>query len=343
MTSAVLVGCLTPRFRSVALSRRIVDSPNSAHKTHFQPVPYLGGVAIAIGVIFTTLAATALTNLRLVGLVVSILIPPLLLSVVGLIDDLRNLDPFPRFIAQTIVGIAVAIILIQTDSVGTPTGSRTMDIAVSILFIVGLSNSINFFDNIDGGASGTVAISTFFLAFLAYSSGQYYIAAISIVITGATIGFLWWNKSPARIYMGDAGSLFLGSLLASILIRFDAKSLSLPYSSIVILALVAVPMLDTVTVIISRISRKISPFQGGRDHLSHRLIRLGLSKIHSVLLLWLLTVFFSTFSALFFLFIEDYFLELSCVFVVSWLVALALFLFLPATDFVQSNKNQSRN
>jgi len=341
-TSAVVVGFLTPRFRSFALRRRIIDSPNSAHKTHVQPVPYLGGVAIAIGVVFTALAATALTDLSLLGLVVGILIPPVLLSVVGFIDDLKNLEPLPRFIAQTIVGVAVALILIKTDSVGTPTGSRTLDIAITILFIVGLSNSINFFDNIDGGASGTVAISTFFLAFFAYSSGQYYIAAISIVITGATLGFLWWNKSPARIYMGDAGSLFLGSLLASILIRFDSKSLSLPYSLIVILTLVAVPLLDTATVIISRISRKISPFQGGRDHLSHRLIRTGVSKVHSVFILWFLTVVFSIFSAYIFLYIDDHFFELSCIVIVSWLVALAIFLFLPATDYDKGHENYSR-
>ena len=294
----LVVGFLTPRFRRLALRKNIFDAPNSQHKTHKEPVPYLGGLAIISGTLLVSLPTTYLTNPDLIGGVFGILLPPLFLGVIGLVDDLVNLNPWPRFVAQSVAGIAVAITLILSNTVGSPTGSRTLDVLITIFFIVGLSNSINFFDNVDGGASGTVAISTAFLALLSFSTGQYYIAALSVVLCGATTGFLWWNRSPARIYMGDAGSLFLGSLLASLLVRFEPNPITFPTFFFVPLFLVAIPLLDTCTVVISRISKKVSPFQGGRDHLSHRLMKKGLTKVKAVFLLWIFTFIFCFFALL---------------------------------------------
>jgi UDP-GlcNAc:undecaprenyl-phosphate GlcNAc-1-phosphate transferase len=330
--SAFLVGIATPKFRELALRKEIFDSPNSAHKTHVAPVPYLGGIAIVIGVVFVSLIATILTDSSVLGLASGVLLPPVFLAAVGLIDDLRGLEPLPRLIAQTVVGLAVALILIQTDTVGAPTGSPNWDIVITIVFIVGLSNSINFFDNVDGGASGAVAISTFFVFILAYSSGQKYIAAISIVVAGSTIGFLWWNKSPARIYMGDAGSLFLGSLLASILVRFDPKPTSFPHFFFVPLFLVAIPLLDTCTVLISRISRRLSPFKGGRDHLSHRLLRLGIPKVRVVIILWGMATFFGLLAVIL---SSVSLIEESIVCILGsalWVTLLIFFLRLPAAE-----------
>ena len=157
--SALIVGSLTPKIRNIAIKREIFDAPNSDHKTHKEPVPYLGGIAIIIGVVVVTLSATLISNSDQIATVLAVLIPSLFLGFIGLIDDLVDLSPWPRFLAQTAVGIAVATTLITTNTVGSPTGSRNLDIALTILFIVGLSNSVNFFDNVDGGASGTVAIS----------------------------------------------------------------------------------------------------------------------------------------------------------------------------------------
>ncbi len=330
--SALFVGLLTPRIRKIAIKRKIFDTPDSAHKSHKEPVPYLGGVAIIIGVVGITFTATLASNPNLIVLVAAVLLPSLFLGAIGLIDDLINLSPWPRFIAQSLVGIAVAITLIQTNTVGSPTGSRALDIAITVLFIVGLSNSVNFFDNVDGGASGTVAISALFLTLLSYSSGQYYIAAISIVVAGSTLGFLKWNRSPARIYMGDAGSLFLGSLIASLLVRFDPNPIVYPTFFFVPLFLIAIPILDTSTVVISRISRGVSPFKGGRDHLSHRLMRLGISKVNSVLLLWGFTLLYGVLALI--LSNAPYSQEPLVVIIGSaiWLIALILFLRIPAID-----------
>ena len=128
------------------------------------------------------------------------------------------------------------------------------------------------------------------MAYLAVTGNQYAIAALAVVTTGATLGFLVWNKSPAKIYMGDAGALFLGVLLATLTIRLEPNSKTQAGSYFTPLFLLAVPILDTTVAIFSRIRRHISPFQGGQDHLSHRLIRVGLSRKQAAVSLWLLSV-----------------------------------------------------
>ena len=152
--------------------------------------------------------------------------------------------------------------------------------------MVGICNAINFFDNLDGGAAGTVAISSIALAYLARTGDQYLVAALATVTAGATLGFLVWNKSPAKIYMGDAGALFLGVLIATLTIRLNPTSSTSITSFLVPILLLAIPILDTSIAVFSRLRRGLSPFQGGQDHLSHRLIRAGLSRKKSAILLW---------------------------------------------------------
>jgi UDP-GlcNAc:undecaprenyl-phosphate GlcNAc-1-phosphate transferase len=293
IASLVMVGLLTPIIRRLAIRLNVVDSPTESHKTHKQPVPYLGGVAIVIGVCVVTYSAIFQSSqVDAIGLASTVLIPAVLIGIIGLVDDIRKLQPWPRFIAQNIVGLAIAGILILTDTLGSPSGNTFIDFFITIFWIVGITNSINFFDNVDGGASGTVAISSFFLFILAFQGSQYSIAALSMVLSGATIGFLLWNRPPARIYMGDAGALFLGLLIATLSLRFDPNPIFLSASFSIPILLLAVPILDTSVAVTSRILRRISPFQGGKDHLSHRLMRSGMNKRQAVLCLWLLSIFF---------------------------------------------------
>jgi UDP-GlcNAc:undecaprenyl-phosphate GlcNAc-1-phosphate transferase len=294
VVSYLLVGVLTPLMRKIAIATDVVDRPNSSHKSHKKPVPYLGGVAIIIGVISVSYSASLISDFTSATfwLATSVLGPALLLGLIGLWDDLKNLPPLPRFMAQSIAGIFTASILILTNSVGNPTGSRLFDSIITIFWVVGICNSINFFDNLDGGAAGTVAISSIGLAYLALSGDQYLIAALSIVTAGATLGFLIWNKSPAKIYMGDAGALFLGVLLASLTIRFQPTTESQLSAFLTPIFLLAIPILDTCIAVLSRIRRHLSPFQGGQDHLSHRLTRSGLSRKQSAFTLWILSGIF---------------------------------------------------
>ena len=298
VSAFVLVGALTPLMRRIAIKNEVYDSPVQGHKTHKVPVPYLGGVAIIIGTLAVSYGASLVSNFtkQTFWLASSALLPALFLGIIGLVDDLRNLPTWPRFLAQSTAGIFTAILLITTNTVGNPTGSRFFDAVLTILWIVGICNSINFFDNIDGGASGTVAISSAFLFLIAFNSNQFLISALSIVVCGSTLGFLLWNKSPARIYMGDAGALFLGALVASLAVRLKPTSDLGNLSILIPIFLIAVPMLDTTVAVFSRISRGLSPFTGGKDHLSHRLIREGLTKRIAVSLLWILTFVFGVIS-----------------------------------------------
>jgi UDP-GlcNAc:undecaprenyl-phosphate GlcNAc-1-phosphate transferase len=289
--SYLLVGVLTPLMRKIAIATNVVDNPNAAHKSHKRAVPYLGGVAIIIGIIsisYSTFLVSDFTSTTF-WLATSVLGPALVLGIIGLWDDVKNLSPLPRFIAQNIAGIFTASVLIITNNVGNPTGSNIFDAVITIFWVVGICNSINFFDNLDGGAAGTVAISSATLAFLSLAGAQYLIAALATVTTGATLGFLVWNKSPAKIYMGDAGALFLGVLLATLTIRLEPNTNSQFGSYLTPIFLLAIPILDTTVAVISRLRRHISPFQGGQDHLSHRLIRAGLSRKQAAISLWLLS------------------------------------------------------
>jgi UDP-GlcNAc:undecaprenyl-phosphate GlcNAc-1-phosphate transferase len=290
-----LVGFLTPVMRRIAIKQNVFDAPTAAHKTHKEPVPYLGGVAIIIGVLVVTYGTALLKNFSATNfwLATSVLAPAAVLGIVGLIDDLRNLSPTPRFIIQTIAGIFTAWLLVSNDTVGNPTGSKILDYIVTIVWIVGICNSINFFDNLDGGAAGTVAVTSIALFVLAFNGGQILIAALAVVTAGATIGFLLWNKSPARIYMGDAGALFLGILVATLTIRLKPDAQTEWTSLATPILLLAVPILDTTVAVTSRLRRGVSPFQGGHDHLSHRLIRGGMSRRRSAFSLWALSGVFA--------------------------------------------------
>ena len=300
VVSYVLVGLLTPLMRKIALAQGVLDRPNSAHKSHKNPVPYLGGVAIIIGVVIVSYIALISNNFIWSNfwLATSVLGPAIVMGLVGLWDDLKSLNPLPRFIGQSIAGLGVAVILILNDNIGNPTGITALDAAITIIWIVGICNSINFFDNLDGGAAGTVAITAISLTYLAITGDQYFIAALSIVVAGSTLGFLIWNRSPARIYMGDAGALFLGLLIATLTVRFKPSTDNSVTSFAIPVLLLAIPILDTTVAVFSRLRRKVSPFQGGKDHLSHRLVRAGLSRKLSAIILWSLTGLFSFFAVL---------------------------------------------
>ena len=296
----LLVGGLTPIMRRIAIATDVVDRPNSSHKSHKKPVPYLGGVAIIIGVISISYSASLFSNFtsNTFWLATSVLGPALALGLIGLWDDVKNLKPLPRFIAQSLAGIFTAVLLVVTETVGNPTGSKLFDSIFTIFWVVGICNAINFFDNLDGGAAGTVAISSIALAYLAITGDQYLVAALATVTAGATLGFLVWNKSPAKIYMGDAGALFLGVLIATLTIRLQPSSNTSISSFLVPILLLAIPILDTSIAVLSRLKRGLSPFQGGQDHLSHRLIRAGLTRKQSAISLWGLSGIFAVFAVL---------------------------------------------
>jgi UDP-GlcNAc:undecaprenyl-phosphate GlcNAc-1-phosphate transferase len=293
--SALLIcGALTPLMKKLAIKFSIVDKPSQSHKTHIDPVPYLGGLAIMVTIWLVTLCGSLFIQIDRSSfeILLSIMVPATLIGFMGLWDDVKNLRPFPRFVAQSVGGVFTASLIVSTNTIGSPTGNNALDFFITVFWIVGVTNSVNFFDNLDGGASGTVAISSLGLFILAVTSGQFYVATLSLVLAGSAFGFLFWNRNPAQIYMGDAGALFLGMLLASLLVRFDPNPINLYAGFAIPIMIMAIPILDTSVAVISRIQRKKSPFEGGQDHLSHRLIRRNLGRKKTALVLWFLTALF---------------------------------------------------
>ena len=284
----VLAGLLTWPVRALAIKLSVMDLPNMERKTQKEPVPYLGGVAIALSIIIITYGAIYYSDYTKTTfpLVTYALLPAAVLGLMGLIDDIRGLPALPRLIVQTAVAILVAIFMLHRDIDAIPFSNHLINDVINVVWIVAVCNSINFFDNLDGGAAGTVAISTLGISLIAANQGQELITALAVVTFGATSGFLLWNKSPAKIYMGDAGALFLGVLVGILSIRLN-PGISPLFNSIAILPiLLAVPILDTCIAVLSRLRRGISPFTGGKDHLSHRLMRKGLSKRNTSYCLW---------------------------------------------------------
>ena len=284
----VMSGVLTWPIRKLAIWVGAMDKPTMERKTQKEPVPYLGGVSIAATVCLITYASVIYSDntKTTFPLVTYLLLPAVFMGAMGLVDDLRGLQPIPRLVFQTLVAIVVAVVLIQTDTIGTPLDNTLLVQIIVVFWIVGLCNSINFFDNLDGGAAGTVAVSTLGITLIAFAQGQELIAALAVVTAGATVGFLLWNKSPAKIYMGDAGALFLGIIVSVLTIRLNPGINPLWNSIALLPMLLAVPILDTCIAVFSRIKRGISPFTGGKDHLSHRLMRKGFSKRGTAYCLW---------------------------------------------------------
>ena len=334
-----LTGLLTWPVRALAIRLGAMDAPNLARKSQAEPVPYLGGVAIALGITITTLAAVYVGGNKsgentgqLKDLALTVLLPALVLGVMGLIDDLRSLSPWPRLIAQSVVGTMVALVIVKSGTTGTPFWTSTLNTVVTIFWIVGICNSINFFDNLDGAATGAVAIAALGVFFIAFDRGQELVSALSVVTAGATIGFLMWNKSPAKIYMGDAGALFLGIIISVATIRLNPgiepiwKSLTIP------VILLAVPLLDTCVAVFTRLARGISPLTGGKDHLSHRLVRAGLSRRVAAVSLWSASGVCAVVAIAVYLYPDSFGTLLISIFAAGWLAALTLFLRTPSQD-----------
>lgn len=270
----------TPLVRTLARRGRMVAHPRQ-DRWHKQPTALLGGVAI-----FLAVAGPALLVQPYTPETLTVLGASTFLGAVGLVDDFRNLKPYQKLIGQ-ITGTTLVI------SVGlelTWTAAPLVNLLLTLLWLVGITNALNLLDNMDGLAAGIAAIASIFLAINLWISGQPVGAAFLAVLAAALLGFLVYNTNPASIFMGDCGSMFVGFFLASaaLLNPSGGRTRSLlPVLAVPVLVL-AIPIFDItlVTVLRKRAGRPAS--QGGRDHTSHRLVALGMSERSAVLLLYAL-------------------------------------------------------
>ncbi len=265
---------------TLVMARRIgfVKEPG-ARKTHLVPMPLLGGVAIWAAFVVSLLIFGRGTEYREL---VSIVVGGTLISALGLLDDRIGLGPRPKLLGQITAGLILVFGGVQTHLFNT----QWLDVPLTLFWVVGICNALNFMDNMDGlaaGISGVAAASFFMLAAL---NGQALVASLAAALFGACLGFLVYNFQPALTFMGDTGSQLLGFMLAVLGIKLSfphINQLSTWMAPIVVLGL---PIFDTTLVTLSRLRRRVSIAQGGSDHTSHRLARLGLSHRRVVIALY---------------------------------------------------------
>ena len=288
LLTAVLVTLLTvPLLRRLALATNFVDRPGD-HQSHDKPAPSLGGVGLIAGVLGgLATAAEPGTHVIVIGFGTAVL------GTVGLIDDHQTVDPFIRLFVQ----FAAAAVPVLFGLRASVTGVELVDVALTIVWIVGITNSFNLLDNMDGLSAGTGATAAAALLLLAVMGGEPATAATAAAVMGACLAFLVYNRRPASIFMGDTGSLFLGFVLAVLTIEVDPR-LDPPTSFVVPLLVLGLPVLDTVTVTLDRVRHGRSVFRGGRDHLSHRLVALGASPGSAVTSLVAVEAVFCAFAVL---------------------------------------------
>lgn len=271
----------TPLARYIAPRLGIMDHP-SARKVHFRPTPRLGGVAIFGAVM---LALVFLGDKRNFDQFVSILLAASWMSLLGLWDDRWGISPAIKLIGQLIGALFLVAYGVQ---VALPYLPDWANVAVTVLWLVGITNAFNLIDNMDGLSGGIAAIAAAFFLLMSAFSGQYLVGALSAAVLGACIGFLLYNFNPASIFMGDSGALFLGFLLAAVGIKLRFPE-NVTFVTWMIPPLVlGLPVFDTSLVFFSRLRRGLNPLTtAGKDHTSHRLVATGMTPREAVLTLYL--------------------------------------------------------
>jgi len=308
LTGAFLVSAvMTPIARRLALRMNFVDRPGKQQKGHLKPTPLLGGAALFISFAVVVgaghLAWPELTEgivsdtpLDWSSLSVMMIIGATLMLLTGLLDDIIGMSPGMKLLFHTITALLVGIyFVVEGASVSlflSGSGLSLLAAPVTLLWLVGITNSVNLLDHSDGACAGISAISALFFTVVNVLHGNAAVAFLAASLAGASLGFLLYNFPPARIFMGDGGSNLLGFMLAVIAVlgvytpEGSIRELAV-FSPLLILA---VPILDTLLVMIYR-KRKGAPLmKGDRNHLTHRLTRLGLTLRESVLLLYLLGI-----------------------------------------------------
>jgi UDP-GlcNAc:undecaprenyl-phosphate GlcNAc-1-phosphate transferase len=272
---------LTPTALRLAVRRRILDHPGD-HKTQAEAVPYLGGVAIVTS--FTAVVVLAVVLRPPVsggGGVVAVLATAVLLAVMGLADDLRGLSPWLRLVVEMAAGVLVW----QLDFGVQLFHDEVLDGVVTVAWVVGITNALNLLDNMDGLSAGVSVIAASWFFALAVANDQFLVATLAIALAGCAAGFLRSNFHPARIYMGDAGSLFLGFMLAvlGMRLRFNGPANVTCFVPVLVLG---IPLFDTTLVLVNRVAHGRNPMSGGRDHLSHRIVFVGIPVPATVVLIY---------------------------------------------------------
>ena len=290
-----------PLWRKWCVRTDLVDNPGH-RKIHAAPIPLAGGFAVLTGILLPLGAGAILLKLGIVKIsaaaaivhgldrraveLVVLALGAVAITLLGWLDDRHELKAFPKFLGQLIIAIAVAA---ACKRITLFVHSEIFSYAVTILWLLTVINAFNFMDNMNGLCAGLGAIGAFLFALIAAAKGEYLVAITGFLMCGALTGFLPWNFPNARAFLGDAGSHLVGYLLAvmAILPHFYTKQEPHHLAVLAPLVVLAIPLLDLAQVSLFRTLNKKPFWIGDTNHLSHRLVRAGLSRTQAVLVLWL--------------------------------------------------------
>ena len=291
-----------PLWRKWCLRTNLVDDPGH-RKIHDSPIPLAGGFAVLTGILLPLATGAILLKLGVVNIssasaivhgldrraleLVVLALGAVAITLLGWLDDKHELKALPKFIGQILIAVAVAAAC-KRITLFVP--SEVFSYAVTVLWLLTVINAFNFMDNMNGLCAGLGAIGAFQFALIAAAKGEYLVAITGCLMCGALVGFLPWNFPNARAFLGDAGSHLTGYLLAvmAILPHFYTKQEPHRLAVLAPLLVLAIPLADLAQVSLLRTLNRKPFWIGDTNHLSHRLVRAGMSRTQAVLILWLL-------------------------------------------------------
>lgn len=291
LAAAVVALISTPVVKSLAFKIGAVDVPKDGRRMHNHPIPRMGGLAIFFGFILSVLLFTPLTQ-QLRGM----LLGAVIIVILGILDDIYALPAKPKFLVQIVAALVAVHAGNKIEFLSNPNIFSSepywelgwLSIPISVLWIVGITNAVNLIDGLDGLACGVSTISSMTLLVIALIVSETDVAVLMAALAGSCIGFLPYNLNPAKIFMGDTGSTFLGFILASVSIQGLFKfhmiiSFAVPF------LMLGLPIFDTCFAILRRVSKGQSPMSPDRGHIHHRLIDMGFTQKQAVATLYIIS------------------------------------------------------
>ena len=284
---------MTPIAKKIAVKVGAIDIPKDERRVHKKPMPLMGGLAIYISIIVASLIFLAVDKT-----LVSIIIGGTIIVISGIIDDIKGLSPRMKLLFQIIAAIVLIFGDVKIDALTNPfTQSSNLiplngfSIPITIFWVVGITNTLNLIDGLDGLASGVAMIASLSFLFVANKFNYIQVMIMSSIVAGACLGFLPYNFNPAKIFMGDTGALFLGFILAALSIEGVMKSVA-TIAVVVPIIILGVPIFDTTFAIFRRLLNGKSIAEADKGHLHHRLLKMGFSQKKTVLILYSISAIF---------------------------------------------------
>ena len=296
IVSMLVALILTPIVRRFAIGIGAVDIPKDNRRVHKEAMPLIGGLAIYLGVMVAVFIFLPLDRS-----LISILVGGTIILISGILDDVRELSPKLKLAFQIVAALVLVFGGIKIDFITNPFSDNPLiylgffSIPITIFWVVGITNTLNLIDGLDGLACGVASISSFTLMLVANKFGYTDVMILSAIVAGSCLGFLPYNFNPAKIFMGDTGSLFLGFMLAAISIEGVMKSVA-TIAVIVPIIILGVPIFDTAFAILRRLLSGRSIMSADKGHLHHRLLKKGYSQKKTVLILYSISLAFSGFA-----------------------------------------------